>query len=60
MTMLATAYVLNGGLKRVAALTEKLVPVMAAAYLLGALVVLWAHKEMIPDAFGIIFRRRSV
>ena len=56
VTMLATAYVLNGGLKRVAAFTEKLVPVMAAAYLLGALVVLWVHREMIPDAFGIIFR----
>ena len=54
--MALVAAVLAGGVKRIAALTEKLVPVMAAAYLGGALVVLAVNWRLIDDAFILIFR----
>lgn len=54
--MALVAVVLAGGVKRIAALTEKLVPVMAAAYLGGALVVLAVNWRLIDDAFILIFR----
>lgn len=54
--MVLVAVVLTGGVKRIAALTEKLVPVMAAAYLGGAFLVLAANWTLIDDAFLLIFR----
>ena len=45
-----------GGVQRLAAVTEKLVPVMAAVFLLGGLVVLVARIQEIPATFGMIFR----
>lgn len=53
--MLGVAAVLTGGVRRIAALTEKLVPVMAAVYLGGAFVVLTAGRALIPEAFSMIF-----
>lgn len=44
------------GNKRIARITEKLVPVMAAAYLGGAFLVLGFHRNQIGEAFGLIFR----
>ena len=49
------AVVILGGTKRIAALTEKLVPVMAILYLCGALTVLFVFREQIPGAFSLIF-----
>jgi len=45
-----------GGVQRLAAVTEKVVPVMAAIFLLGGLVVLIARIQYLPDTFGMIFR----
>lgn len=56
LCMIFMAIVLNGGMKRIAALTEKLVPVMAAAYMGGALLVLLADYRLIGEAFALIFR----
>lgn len=54
--MLIAALVVVGGLKRIAAVTEKLVPVMALAYVLGALViVVWNYRNIGP-AFASIFK----
>ena len=47
----AVAYVLMGGMKRIAAWTEKLVPVMAVLYLSAAVFVLAMHRERIGWAF---------
>nr|WP_296008476.1 sodium:alanine symporter family protein [uncultured Blautia sp.] len=52
---IGVAVVILGGTKRIAALTEKLVPVMAALYLSGALAVLFVFREQIPGAFALIF-----
>src|SRR5690606_6081493 len=44
-----------GGIKRIAATAEKVVPVMAVLYLGGAIVILALHFAQIPAAFGMIF-----
>ena len=54
--MVVTALIVIGGLKRVAAVTEKLVPVMAVFYIIGALVIVVMHAGNIPAAFGAIFK----
>ncbi len=48
--------VVLGGLKRIAAVTERLVPFMAAIYIIGAVVILGINFAKIPAAFGLIFR----
>ena len=53
--MILLAVIVTGGVKRVAALTEKLVPLMAAIYFLGALAVLAANWQAVPQAMGLIF-----
>ena len=45
-----------GDLKRLAAVTEKVVPVMACLFLAGSLVVLIARIRFLPQTFGMIFR----
>ncbi|MDD4439540.1 MAG: amino acid carrier protein, partial [Tissierellia bacterium] len=50
-----TGLVIVGGIKRIGAFTEKLVPFMAAVYIIGGLVILFANAARIPGAFGLIF-----
>ncbi len=45
-----------GGVQRLAAVTEKLVPLMAAVFLLGGLAVLIVRIQYLPASFGMIFR----
>jgi AGCS family alanine or glycine:cation symporter len=47
--------VIIGGLKRIASVTEKVVPIMVGVYLLAALVVIGMNFNMIGDAFMKIF-----
>ena len=54
--MVVTALIVIGGLKRVAAVTEKLVPLMALFYIAGALVIVVVHAGNIPAAFAAIFK----
>ncbi|HHT20168.1 MAG TPA: sodium:alanine symporter family protein [Tissierellia bacterium] len=51
-----TALVILGGIKRIGAVTEKLVPFMAAIYILGALFIIILNGAHLPEAFGLIFR----
>ena len=44
-----------GGIKRIATVTEKLVPFMAVTYVLACIIVLGANYTHIGDAFGSIF-----
>ena len=46
--------VIIGGIKRIGAWTEKIVPLMCGIYILGALIVLIANVTAIPAAFGQI------
>lgn len=50
-----TALVIIGGIKRIGAFTEKLVPFMAAIYILGGLVIIILNAAKIPAAFALIF-----
>ena len=45
-----------GGVKRLAAVTEKIVPIMAALFLLGALIVLVVKIKQVPEGIGLIFK----
>ncbi len=54
--MVIAALVVVGGLKRIAAVTEKLVPFMALLYIVGALIVVLMNYQRILPAFGIIFK----
>lgn len=49
------AFVIIGGIKRIAKVTEKIVPFMAGIYVLGALIILIANYNHIGDAFALIF-----
>ena len=50
------ALVIVGGIKRIGRVTEKLVPFMALAYIIGALVIFFANYRQIPFVFGSIFQ----
>ena len=49
------AAVILGGIERIAAVAEKLVPFMAIMYVLAGLIVLILHAGAIPGAIGLIF-----
>ena len=49
-------FVFLGGVRRIASLTEKLVPLMALFYLAGSAAVLVAHASNLPVAFALIFQ----
>lgn len=54
MTIMVGVVIL-GGIQRIAATAEKIVPAMCAVYVLGCLFVLGSHFAEIPAAFGTIF-----
>lgn len=54
--LVAVGAVILGGLKRVASITEKLVPFMVILYLLGTLVIIAMHITTIPAIFVSIFK----
>ena len=53
---IAAAFVILGGLRRIADANEKLVPFMAGFYVLGATIILLRQAGQICPAFGAIFR----
>ena len=50
------AIIFLGGVQRLAAVTEKLVPVMAVIFLVGGLIVLVMRITYIPATFAMIFK----
>ena len=44
-----------GGVQRLAAVTERVVPVMAIIFLVGGVMVLLSRIQYIPETFGMIF-----
>ena len=54
--VILSAFVILGGLKRVAAVTEKLVPFMAILYILGALVICAVNIGQFGAVFAAIFK----
>lgn len=54
--VIIAALVILGGLKRVASVSEKLVPFMALLYIIGALVVILSNAAVVPQVFASIFK----
>ncbi|SHI62643.1 alanine or glycine:cation symporter, AGCS family [Butyrivibrio fibrisolvens DSM 3071] len=54
--MLLAGLVIVGGLKRIAAVTERLVPFMAIIYVIGALVVCFVNIGQVGNIFASIFK----
>lgn len=52
---IGAALILVGGIKRIAKVTEKLVPTMVGVYFLGALYILFTNLGAIPGVFAEIF-----
>ena len=50
-----SAFIFLGGVKRIAAITEKLVPIMAIFYICGALIAIGMNAQNILPAFKSIF-----
>lgn len=55
MIAVLTAIVIIGGIRSIASVTAKLVPLMAGVYIIGALVIILGHITEVPAAFLTIF-----
>ena len=49
-------FIFVGGISRIASVTEKIVPIMAAIFLAGGLIVLIVRIKYVPATFGMIFK----
>ena len=56
VVVLLAGFIFLGGIKRIASVTEKMVPFMAILYLLGGLFVICVNITELPTAFGAIFK----
>lgn len=54
--MVITAAIVIGGLQRIASVAEKIVPVMAVLYVIGALVILFLNVQNLGAMFTAIFK----
>lgn len=54
--MVLAGVIIIGGLERIAAVAERIVPFMAIAYVIGALIVLFANITQVGAIFGAIFK----
>ena len=52
---ITVAFIIIGGIKSIARVTDKIVPLMVGVYIAGALVVIFGNLEAVPVAFGRIF-----
>lgn len=50
------AFIIFGGVRRIAVFAEFVMPFMAAGYVLAAIVIMGMNAEKVPDMFGLIFR----
>lgn len=51
-----SAFIFIGGVQRIGAVTEKMVPVMAGLYIVGGIIILAINWRYIPETFGMIFK----
>lgn len=54
--MILVGLVVVGGLKRIAAVTEKIVPIMVVLYLIGTLIICSLHIDQFAAVFSSIFK----
>lgn len=56
LLVIACAFIFIGGIKRLALVVEKFVPIMALLFIIGALVILIVRIKFIPETFSLIFK----
>ena len=56
MLLLLVGMVVVGGLKRIASVTEKIVPFMVIIYMVGTIIILVMNIRMVPMVFASIFK----
>lgn len=49
-------FIFIGGIQRIAAVAEKIVPVMAVLYIVGGLIIIAFRIKYIPETFAMIFK----
>ncbi len=54
--MVLAGLVILGGIKRIASVTEKIVPFMALIYIVGSVIIIVLYASNIPAAFAAIFQ----
>ncbi|MCR5674222.1 MAG: alanine:cation symporter family protein [Lachnospiraceae bacterium] len=54
--LVIAAVIIMGGFRRLAAVSEKLIPFMSVMYVIGCLVVIVLHIFSLPEVFASIFR----
>ncbi|MCR5178069.1 MAG: sodium:alanine symporter family protein [Lachnospiraceae bacterium] len=54
--MISAAIIILGGFRRLAAVSEKLIPIMSIAYIVGCLFMIMLRLPMLPAVFASIFR----
>jgi AGCS family alanine or glycine:cation symporter len=55
--MLIVGIIIIGGIKRIASVTEKIVPFMAIMYVFACLFIILSNITYVDDAFGMIFKQ---
>lgn len=55
LLVIVCAVIFVGGIKRLASVTEKIVPFMALFFIIGCLIILAARIQYIPETFRMIF-----
>lgn len=53
---LISGFIFIGGVQRIGAVTEKIVPIMAGLYIISGVIVLAINLKYIPATFGMIFK----
>lgn len=53
---ITAAIIFIGGVKRIASVTEKLVPIMAVIYLLGGVIIICCRITVVPEALWMILK----
>ncbi|WP_101925144.1 MULTISPECIES: alanine/glycine:cation symporter family protein [Luteimonas] len=56
IVVVGLGFIIFGGVKRIARFAEIVVPFMALAYMLVALVIMFLNASAVPEMFGLIFR----
>ncbi len=54
--VIVCAVIFIGGIKRLASVVEKIVPLMAALFIAGCIIILIARIQYIPETFEMIFK----
>lgn len=54
--MIIVGFIIVGGIKRIGVIAEKIVPFMAAFYIIGGLVIIFSNLSEVGNVFSMIFK----